>query len=592
MKTCLLTVLFIVLFNPLFFAGTYSGGSGTSESPYQIANLNDLAELSGASGDWNKYFIQTANIDASSTSSWNGNAGWSPVGSSGSNFTGSYNGQSYTVSGLSINRSAYNQGFFGYTNGATIKNIGLTSVNISGNGNVGALIGYASASAVSSCYCTGNVSGYYGYIGGLIGDCANSCTIYNCYSTTGVSGGTSGSGAYTGGLIGRMTGSTIDTSYHTTGSVSGRDYVGGLVGGCHSSTITKSYSTGSVSGTQDVGGLVGYNAATLSNSYSRASTSNSGSIQGGLVGRHDTYAMSNCYSTGAPSGGTSIGGLIGAIVNAGSVSSSFWDTETSGQLSSAGGIGKPTTEMKTLSTFTDAGWSSSLWNLDAGYNDGYPHLDWQNPGGSPLPVELISFTANVGTDFITLHWQTATEVGNYGFEVEKAVGSASTSLSTRKQSAVSNWEKVGFIAGAGNSNTSKNYSFVDSDVTSGKYFYRLKQINTNGSFEYSNEIEIEITQPKEFSLYQNYPNPFNPTTTIKYSISLLHTPLSGGIGGGFVTLEVYDILGNEVATLENEKKSAGNYEVKFDASNLASGIYLYKLQSGEFVSVKKLMLLK
>ena len=134
-------------------------------------------------------------------------------------------------------------------------------------------------------------------------------------------------------------------------------------------------------------------------------------------------------------------------------------------------------------------------------------------------------------------------------------------------------------------------SFIDEDITIGIYKYRLRQIDFDGSSTYSNEIEVEVdVTPKEFVLYQNYPNPFNPNTTIKFEIPSVIA--SGAKQSQFVTLKVYDILGNEVATLVNEEKLAGEYEVEFDAFAFASGMYLYKLQAGSFVQTKKMILTK
>ncbi|MBU0475615.1 MAG: T9SS type A sorting domain-containing protein [Bacteroidetes bacterium] len=214
----------------------------------------------------------------------------------------------------------------------------------------------------------------------------------------------------------------------------------------------------------------------------------------------------------------------------------------------------------------------------------------------PLPVKLTSFTANLNENILELNWQTATEVNNYGFEIERSVAQISNLCH--------NWETIGFVEGHGNSNSPKDYSFVDLKTTEvfknlggldGELHYRLKQIDFDGNYEYSNVIEVKLTEiVKEYKLEQNYPNPFNPTTTIKYSI-----PNSAKSETSNVKLIVYDILGSEVATLVNEKKSAGNYEVKFNASNLASGIYIYriaihsdKLQSGSFVQTKKFVLMK
>ncbi len=195
-----------------------------------------------------------------------------------------------------------------------------------------------------------------------------------------------------------------------------------------------------------------------------------------------------------------------------------------------------------------------------------------------LPVELITFQAFTANNKIELKWETATEVNNYGFEIERAEDSNQI-----------NWEKIGFVEGNGNSNSPKQYTFVDNSVLSGKYFYRLKQIDIDGSFEYSNIIEIDLSMVTEFNLAQNYPNPFNPNTIIKYSIPQLETLHANSQQ---VQLKIYDILGREIATLVNEKQSPGNYEVTFDAVGLPTGIYFYKLTAGSFTDVKKMILMK
>ncbi len=201
-----------------------------------------------------------------------------------------------------------------------------------------------------------------------------------------------------------------------------------------------------------------------------------------------------------------------------------------------------------------------------------------------LPVELTSFTAANLENKVVLNWATATEVNNYGFEVERQI-------LKQVQNDTESWVKVGFVEGNGNSNSPKQYTFEDNSAQNGTYSYRLKQIDFDGKFEYSNVVELEVnTLPTEFALEQNYPNPFNPTTTIKYAIPTVKTGAPSLQTN--VLLKVYDVLGNEVATLVNEQQSAGNYEVKFNASNLTSGIYLYRIQSGSFIQTKKLMLIK
>ncbi len=204
-----------------------------------------------------------------------------------------------------------------------------------------------------------------------------------------------------------------------------------------------------------------------------------------------------------------------------------------------------------------------------------------------LPVELTSFTAKVNQNIVELKWQTATEVNNYGFEIQRSVVSDQRSVIS---SQLSEWESIGFVNGHGNSNSPKQYSFTDNLLNLNLNLslnYRLKQIDADGSFEYSKEIKVAIEKPTAFSLAQNYPNPFNPTTTIKYSIP-------GNTDGGMqdVKLIVYDILGREVVTLKNSKQSAGNYEVKFDGSALTSGVYFYELKSDNYRSIKKFVLMK
>ena len=197
-----------------------------------------------------------------------------------------------------------------------------------------------------------------------------------------------------------------------------------------------------------------------------------------------------------------------------------------------------------------------------------------------LPVELTSFTANVNSAKVSLHWQTATEVNNYGFEVQRSAQSEQ----------LSEFKTIGFVQGHGNSNSPKDYSFTDENPPAGKVKYRLKQIDTDGGFEYSNIAEIEIGAPEKFELLQNYPNPFNPTTKINYVIARsAATRQSHELS---VRLTVYDILGRQVATLVNKKQAPGNYSVQVDASRLSSGIYFYKLSAGKFTAVKKMILMK
>ncbi|MEJ2105082.1 MAG: T9SS type A sorting domain-containing protein [Ignavibacteriaceae bacterium] len=187
-----------------------------------------------------------------------------------------------------------------------------------------------------------------------------------------------------------------------------------------------------------------------------------------------------------------------------------------------------------------------------------------------VPVELVSFSASISSNVVALSWSTATELNNRGFEIERS-------------SNKTNWRTIGFKEGKGTTSETQNYSYADklSDINSERLYYRLKQLDFDGSFEYSNMIEV-VVPPSEFVLSQNYPNPFNPSTTINYQLP----------ENSFVSLKVYNVLGNEVASLVNEQKQAGKYEVEFNASELGSGVYFYTLKVGEFVQSKKMLLLK
>ena len=300
-------------------------GNGSQSDPYHIANFANLYWIAENSSRWSYHYIQTADIDASSTLSLNAGAGWSPIGNYDNSFTGSYDGQGHSISSLFINRSTgVYVGLFGRTSGSKISNLHLTGVNITGKDHVGGLAGY-----------NYNIS-----------------TIEKCSAT---------------------------------GSVTGSTNTGGLVGSnWNSSSVTLSWSDCAVSGSRHTGGLVGYsyNSSSIDNCYSRSDVISASYYGGGLIGQNLTSSVANSYSTGTVTGDlANIGGFIG--YNNSTVSNCFWDTETSGQILSSGGTGKTTAEMKTLSTFTNAGWdfigetangTNDHWNIGSFSNDGYPYL--------------------------------------------------------------------------------------------------------------------------------------------------------------------------------------------------------------------------
>jgi hypothetical protein len=200
----------------------------------------------------------------------------------------------------------------------------------------------------------------------------------------------------------------------------------------------------------------------------------------------------------------------------------------------------------------------------------------KNSGSTPNPVELTSFSATAVSSRTLLVWKTATEVNNYGFDVERR-------LVNNRSSIVNSWCKVGFVAGNGTSNIEHQYSYTDANAVTGTYAFRLKQIDNDGTYKYSSEAEVSIAVPKVFLLNQNYPNPFNPSTTIQFTVP----------SDGKAVVKILNVLGQEVATVFNGEVHAGVVNsVRFNASKLSSGVYFSRLESNGNVQIKKLVLMK
>jgi hypothetical protein len=218
-----------------------------------------------------------------------------------------------------------------------------------------------------------------------------------------------------------------------------------------------------------------------------------------------------------------------------------------------------------------SGWTQATpgvtWNLDPATD-----LSAQINGDDNIPVELVSFEASANQGSVTLNWATATEKNNRGFSIERSSGSE--------------FETIGFVNGSGTTTERKSYSFRDDNVLSGTYTYRLKQIDFDGTFEYSNGVEVNVFAATDFTLAQNFPNPFNPTTTIEYGLQTKSN----------VKITVLNSIGQEVALLVNESKEAGYHQVQFSAVSAAgvlpSGVYFYRIQAGNFTDTRKMILLK
>ncbi|MGD8786287.1 MAG: GLUG motif-containing protein, partial [Phycisphaerales bacterium] len=375
----------------------YGGGTGEPNDPYEIATAEELILLSESPEDYDKYFILTANIDLDPNLPGGKVFDRAVIaadtddverGFQGTYFTGVFDGNGHTVSRITIRGDDY-LGLFGWLEyESEIRDLGVVNINIIGSGHrVGGLIGWNLGGRLVNCYSTGTVNGD-SYVGGLIGAVDLGGSIINCYSTS---------------------------------TVSGSGEVGGLLGWNLYGSIINCYSTGTVSGHGAVGGLVGVNKGEINNCYSTSMVSGE-SLVGGLVGNHQYLStITNCYATGSVTGTRYVGGLVG--VNdlwgedrLGEVIFSFWDVETSGQTTSAGGTGKTTAEMQDPNTFMASGWNfvgksdgpSDIWAEPAG--GGYPIL-WFQP--SPLS-ELPAFSEGAGEPNNPYLISTASDLNSIG----------------------------------------------------------------------------------------------------------------------------------------------------------------------------------
>jgi photosystem II stability/assembly factor-like uncharacterized protein len=204
---------------------------------------------------------------------------------------------------------------------------------------------------------------------------------------------------------------------------------------------------------------------------------------------------------------------------------------------------------------------------------------WQRDD-TQIPVELKSFTTSVNGNIVQLNWTTATETNNRGFEVERQVSSKQKLVSSQ-------WEKIGFVAGYGTTTEPKSYSFTNNNLKDGIYNYRLEQIDFDGTFKYSNTIEVTVIAPAQYSLNQNYPNPFNPSTEISFHLK----------SDAKVSINVYNVLGQKVSSLINNQMNAGEHTIRFDASEMTAGVYFYSLEArgvdgSNFTALRKMILLR
>jgi hypothetical protein len=384
MKSFLRGTLFLLI---LFFLGskfisaqtaTTPSGSGTENDPYLIATIDNLYWVTQNSTSWDKYFEQTADIDASSTSTWDSGEGFTPIGNSSPYFTGTYDGGDFGISSIFINRpNDSRMAMFGITNGAILRNINLDSVEISGFQNVSALVAVASTSS----------------------------SIENTYST----GQINGTDDNVGGIVGRLMGGSSITTSSSTATITGSDFVGGLVGKMQGPvSISQSFANGNVSGSGAyIGGLVGtHNSSTISNSYATGNVTSSSIYAGGLSGSNSSSTITNSYSTGTVSSSDPdfTGGLLG--VNNSTVTNSYWNSETSG-VSNGIGIdynsqtvtGLTSTQMRQQASYS--GWDfANTWTIKQ--DSSFAYLQSNIPDSLPGYIEPQApthpFAGGTGTE--------------------------------------------------------------------------------------------------------------------------------------------------------------------------------------------------
>jgi hypothetical protein len=369
---------------PQLWYEKYGGGMGDANNPYLIYTSCQMNEIGADANDWDKHFKLMADINLIDYNESN----FKTIGNSTTAFTGGFDGNGNQISNFTYDSSEENVGLFGVLDGE-IKNLGIIDPNVRAEEHVGSLVGLTEGGTISGCYVQGGFVRGTWQVGGLIGINNDMASIVNCHSIGNVSGNYDA-----GGLIAINRGTVVRC--YAIGNVSGVLWVGGLVGGNdNEGTLIECYSLGSILGSALVGGLAGKNNmyyGKIINCYSRSTVDGSFGKVGGLVGEN-LGEIINSHSTGSVTSNGMEGGLVGNDFWSdmgqswrGMTVDSFWDTEASGQSSSAGGTGKTTAQMKTKSTFTSAGWDfvgevingpNDIWKICEGTN--YPKLSWQIP---------------------------------------------------------------------------------------------------------------------------------------------------------------------------------------------------------------------
>ncbi|MDP5047310.1 MAG: hypothetical protein NWQ39_02810, partial [Saprospiraceae bacterium] len=538
----------IILFLWFILAGVpinaqFSGGSGTIADPYLIANFTDLVTISSSSTYWNKHFKQTANIDASTSSTLNSGAGFEPIANPTNKFTGSYIGQNYEITDLVVNRASTSSvGLFGEVSGATVKDLKLVGAKITGSNNVGGFVGWTGASTtlqnlsidstsiiigaddvggivgeaknteVTDCSSWASVDGNDN-TGGLIGFCdldGTSKSVTNCFAA----GIVTGDGDEVGGLIG-VNEQTVTNCYSTASVTSldatGDDNYGGLIGLNVLGTIRFCYSTGKVSASgNNIGGLIGNSSGTVENCYSTSQVRGDNDV-GGLIGE-SIAAISNCFALGSVNGNDDTGGLIGYQNTGGTVTLSYAavrvintsDSEVGGLIGDRSGS---VTKCFWIDLYSDD--NALLPDESNEINSNIKVVSNHTSAAVAHPLSALrgSNAVSTMTDFnFTDTWQIATTVGPGTFPV----------LRNLTAPLVAPIGPTGFVVNGGNGVINLEWDAnVETDITS-YHLYRSTTINfnpgptellaiipdtTTGRFFYSDSGAGSLAAPQNGTLY-------------------------------------------------------------------------------------------
>jgi len=566
----------------------FAGGSGKGEDPYQISTLEQLQAV-GDSANLDKHFIQIADIDASETENWHNGEGFEPIGrryipGESYPFTGSFDGNGFTISNLTINRpEQYFVGLFGKASGANFSHVALENIDVSGAHHTGGLIGSNERGEIHGSYVTGKITGSRS-VGGLVG--ANTGTISESHALIEVTGGGSNFViAGVGGLVGYNNFGMVYTSY-AVGTVTGDENVGGLIGqhfgggGGFSARVYACYAHVDVTGNIRVGGLVGYHPVVHT-----------------LIEPASSSIISESYAAGKVSGNKETGGLVGN--NEERLLSNYWDKVTTGldkgvgTGSSNGSLGLTTVQMSDKDAFIH------MYELDFEHTwqltEGYPVLTWQDPEDAvdppDVPIIRIDTTKRdfgvVGTDSSGTLEVIIRNTGNNVLSGEVNLGGPDVALF-----AIDNGQ-FSFLLEVGSSQA-VSITFHPEDLKS----YEAELHIVHNAPNRSDTLIIPLVGegkeptdvipgtspdfPGELALHQNYPNPFNPSTRIRYSLT----------EPAHVTVEVFDITGRHVATLVDRLMPPGDHAADFDAADLSSGIYVYRIQAGDFIQTRSMSLVK